>query len=98
MKKVPLQPKDAAESLAVQALAFIAQDAERLGRFLAVTGIGPGEIRAASGDPAFLAGVIDYLASDEQLIKDLAGETGIDPLTVEQARFVLGGGWEREEP
>ncbi len=37
--------QEAAEGLAIQALTFIAEDPERLGRFLAVTGIGPAEIR-----------------------------------------------------
>ena len=57
-----------AEELAIQALTFIAGDSERLGRFLAVTGIGPAEICTAAREPAFLAGVLDYMASDEQLI------------------------------
>ena len=49
--------REAAEGLAIQALTFIAGDGERLGRFLAVTGIGPAEIRAATREPGFLAGV-----------------------------------------
>ena len=41
MKQALADEPEAAEALAIQALAFIAGDAERLGRFLAVTGIGP---------------------------------------------------------
>ncbi|HET7384796.1 MAG TPA: DUF3572 family protein [Pseudolabrys sp.] len=40
--------REQAEGLAIQALTFIAGDGERLGRFLAITGIGPAEIRSAS--------------------------------------------------
>jgi hypothetical protein len=58
---------EAAEGIAIQALSFIAGDGERLGHFLAATGIGPTEIRAASRQPGFLAGVLAYLASDERL-------------------------------
>jgi len=41
MKQGLPSAKEAAEGLAIQALTFIAGDGERLGRFLAVTGIGP---------------------------------------------------------
>lgn len=91
--------RKAAEALAIQALTYIAQDGERLGRFLAITGIGPAEIRAASNEPGFLGGVLDYLASDERLLLDFAATAEVEPATVDQARLVLGGGpWERDVP
>jgi len=68
MKKLLAMPKDSAEALAIQALTFIAEDGERLGQFLAATGIGPAQIRAASGEPGFLTGVLDYLVGDESLL------------------------------
>jgi hypothetical protein len=91
--------REAAEALAVQALSYIAQDGERLGRFLSLTGLGPAEIRAAARDPGFLAGVLEYLAGDERLLVDFAKEAGHDPATIEAARIALGGSsWEREVP
>ena len=54
MKAVPKEVQAAAEALAIQALTHIAGDPERMGRFLAVTGIGPTEIRSAAGEPGFL--------------------------------------------
>jgi hypothetical protein len=90
--------REAAEALAIQALSYIGQDGERLGRFLSLTGIGPGEIRSAAREPQFLAGVLDYLAGDERLLTDFAKEAGHDPATVEAARIALGGGWERDIP
>ncbi len=100
MKDRDITAREAAETVAIQALNFIAGDPERLGRFLGITGIGPAEIRAAAREPEFLAGVLDYLAGDEQLLTDFARETDHDPITVSQARHVLGGGgaWEREVP
>ena len=99
MKKSLAMPKDAAEALAIQALTFIAGDGERLGHFLAATGIGPAQIRTASGEPGFLTGVLDYLVGDESLLASFAAETGFDPGDPAKALAVLGGGqWEREVP
>ena len=60
-QRLPIAP-EAAERLAIQALTFIAQNGERLGRFLAITGISLSEIRAAAQEPGFLAGVLEHVA------------------------------------
>ncbi len=99
MKARGAMTQEAAEGLAIQALTFIAGDGERLGRFLAVTGIGPTEIRAASRQPGFLAGVLQYLASDEALARDFAAEIDGRPDDLARALAALGGeAWEREIP
>ena len=99
MKRGSRFARKEAEALAIQALAFIAGDGERLGRFLAVTGIGPSEIRAAAREPGFLSGVLDYVASDERLIADFASEAGLDPADVKRGRAALvGSPWERDVP
>jgi hypothetical protein len=91
--------KEIAENLAIQALSFLASDPERLGRFLAVTGIGPEAIRKAAADPAFLAGVLDHVVSDEPLLVAVAEFAGVTPQTVETAQATLSGhAWEREVP
>ncbi|MSP32259.1 MAG: DUF3572 family protein [Pseudolabrys sp.] len=97
MKTRRIVTPEAAEGLAIQALSFIAADSERLGRFLAVTGIGPTEIRAASREPRFLAGVLEYLASDERLASAFTAEAACDPADLAKAHIALGGvPWERE--
>ncbi len=90
--------QEVAEALAIQALTFIAGDGERLGRFLATTGISPAQIRAAAQEPGFLTGVLDYLAGDERLLSGFAAETGCDPADIGKALVALGGHWEREIP
>jgi len=90
-KPDPTQRQEAAAALAVAALSFIAGEPERLGRFLAVTGIGPESIRSAAREPDFLLGVLDYLASDEPLLIAFANENGFDPEHVARARDVLAG-------
>jgi hypothetical protein len=75
--------------LAIQALGFIAQDEERFGRFLALTGMGPAEIRDAARERHFLAGVLDYVIGDEELLIAFAGHAEVDPSTVTVARRAL---------
>jgi hypothetical protein len=97
-KSPPKAAREAAEALAIQALSYLGQDGERLGRFLAVTGIGPAEIRSAAAEPGFLAGVLEYLGSDERLLTEFAAASGFEPAQVDAARLVLAGEWERDVP
>ena len=88
-----------AENLAIQALGFMASDPERLGAFLAATGIGPEMIRKAAADPSFLAGVLDHVCADEGLLIAVADHAGVAPQDVEHAQAVLSGRpWQREAP
>ena len=88
-----------AENLAIQALGFMASDPERLGAFLAATGIGPEMIRKAAAEPAFLAGVLDHVCGDEALLIAVAEHAGVTPQEVEHAQAVLSGRpWQREVP
>ena len=89
-RRRPTTQKEA-ESLAIQALAFIAGESERIGPFLAVTGIGPDMIRAAAREPDFLAGVLDYLAGDEALLVAFATAADINPFDIPVARDILAG-------
>src|SRR6476620_2863640 len=91
--------RKSAENLAIQALGFMAGDPERLGAFLAVTGIGPEMIRKAAAEPAFLAGVLDYVVADEPLLIAVAQQARVMPQDIEHAQAVLGGRpWQREVP
>jgi Protein of unknown function (DUF3572) len=78
-KKHPLIDLDAAEAIALQGLAFLAEDAARLQRFLMVTGLDPGEIRARAGTAELLAAVLEHLAGDESLLLVFAASRGIAP-------------------
>jgi hypothetical protein len=99
MAKVNRIDRRAAEQLAIQALAYLAGEPERLGRFLALSGLGPETIRAAAHDSQFLAGVLDHIASDDGLLTAFAEHVEVAPDRVMQARAVLAGqAWERETP
>ena len=99
MAKMKSSPRDAAESLAIQALTWLSGDGERLGRFLTLAGLGPQSLRAAAREPGFLAAVLEHVSGDQALLKEFAAETGFEPVDVDRARRVLAGGdWERETP
>jgi hypothetical protein len=78
-----------AEDMAVAALTFIAQDGEKLGRFLTLSGLEPGNLREAAAEPSFLVGVLDYLSSDEPLLLAFAANFQIDPTAIATAQRVL---------
>lgn len=86
------------ENLAIQALGFLAQDPERLDRFLSLAGIGPDMIRQAASDPAFLSGVLDHVAADEPLLLAVAEHIGVKPEAVMRAHAALSGRYERDVP
>ncbi len=99
MKKPVQNPREVAEIVAVQALGFIAGDPERLGAFLAETGIGPQSLRAASSDPQFLASVLDFVLRDDATVKAFAKTSELHPTNIAAAREVLGDPrWERDVP
>jgi hypothetical protein len=81
--------KESAETVAIQALSFIAQEPERIGRFLALSGIGPESLRDAAREPRFLAGVLDYVAGDERLLLAFAEENSLAPEQIPRARDLL---------
>jgi hypothetical protein len=91
-KATAQEQREAASALAIAALSFIAGEPERLGRFLALSGIGPESLRTAAREPGFLAGVLDHLANDDQLLREFAEQNEFDPEQVMKARELLAGG------
>jgi hypothetical protein len=81
-----------AEALAVQALVWMAGDADLIGRFLAMTGAGPADLRARAGEPEFLGFVLDFLLSDEAALIAFAAAEQIRPDLPMRARAALPGG------
>src|SRR5258705_13703026 len=91
--------RESAEKLAISALGFLAEDEERLGQFLSVTGIGPDMIRKAAADPSFLAGVLDHVGGDEALLLAVAQHAGVGPQDNQRAPAAPSGHpWEGEGP
>ena len=99
MKKPVQNPREVAEIVAIQALNFVAGDADLLGRFLAETGIGPASLRAAAADPNFLISVLDFVLRDDTTVKAFAKASELHPTNIAAAREILGDPrWERDVP
>ena len=98
MKRPSSATREAAETLAIQALSFIAEEPERLNGFLNATGLTPDRLRESANAPDFLAGVLEHMLANESLLVAFADSAGIDPAAVARARNALGGNWERDIP
>lgn len=86
------EARGAAEEIGLAALVFLTEDADRLGRFLAESGLHPSELKRTAGTPEGLVAVLDHLLSDESLLMVFAAGAGLDPAEIGPARDVLGGG------
>jgi hypothetical protein len=80
-----------ASEIGIAALQFLAEDPVRLERFLALSGLGPHNLRQAAAEPAFLGSVLEHLAADERLLVAFAVNQNLKPEIVARAREALAG-------
>ena len=77
--------RQAAEIVALQALAWIMGD-DRLGpRLLATTGLEVADLRIRASDPGVLAAVLDFLAANEPDLIACADAIGLKPADIAAA-------------
>jgi len=98
MNKSGSRSRETAEIVAIQALAFIAEEPERMAAFLSATGIEAATIRDAARAPDFLVGVLEHMLGDESLLIAFADSAAIDPAEIARARHALGGSLDRDLP
>ncbi len=75
--------------MAIEGLSFLVLEPERIGQFLAATGLGPSDVREAAGEPGFLASILEYLLQDESLLLVFASERAIAPELIKPAMYAL---------
>jgi hypothetical protein len=80
---------ETAEIIAISALTFLADDEQRLGRFLALTGLGPTELKAEAHTHRMLSAVLDYLLHDESLLLVFTTSNRIAPELIIPAQQLL---------
>ena len=99
MSKHRHNPREVAEIVAIQALSFVAGDPERLGLFLAESGIGPETLRNAAANPRFLVSVLDFVMRDDATVKAFASASQLHPTNIAAAHQALNDpDWERDVP
>lgn len=84
--------QDAAQLLALRALAWLASDEIRIGEFLAATGASPAELRARAGDTDFHVAILDFLLMDDQRVMAFCEAHSIPYTEPQAARAALPGG------
>jgi hypothetical protein len=90
MKRDKLTP-EAAEAIAFIALAFMAEDSQRLGRFLALTGLALDELRQHADTPDTKRAILDHLLQDESLLLVFAAHAGLPPEQIAAAHRLISG-------
>lgn len=82
---------DRAETIALQALAWLVGDETLCPQFLAATGASVGDLRARVGDPAFLAAVLSFLTSEDRWVISFCDSAGLAYDQPLRARHALPG-------
>ena len=68
-----------AEALALGALRFLAADDANWASFAALTGVDLQQARELAAEPAFLAGVLEFLVQHEPLLMTFCGNENVAP-------------------
>jgi hypothetical protein len=83
-KKSKISSADPQET-AVAVLGWLANEPDMFGRFLALTGIEPAQVRGAVNDRGFLAGMLDFLMQHEPTLMAFCQVSGTSPEVVAAA-------------
>jgi hypothetical protein len=84
--------QDAAETVALQALSWLASNDDLLPVFMGASGASLGDLRDRAADPAFLGAVLDFLMMDDAWVISFCDAQGVAYDTPMQARMSLPGG------
>ena len=84
--------QETAETLALQALAWLAAHDDLLPVFFGSSGASEADLRQGASDPAFLGSVLDFLLMDDAWVIAFCDSCGIAYDKVMDARRALPGG------
>ncbi|PJF11170.1 DUF3572 domain-containing protein [Pseudorhodobacter sp. MZDSW-24AT] len=84
--------QDSAETLALQALSWLAANEDLLPVFMGSTGLAPDELARRAAEPEFLGSVLDFLLMDDAWIMAFCDATGLRYEAPMLARAALPGG------
>ncbi len=81
-----------AETIALQALAWLVGNDELCPIFLGSTGVSESELRARAGEADFLSSVLEFLMMDDAWVMSFCDSAGLPYETLMKARMALPGG------
>lgn len=84
--------RDAAETLALDALGWLVAQEELLPVFLGATGAGADDLRVRATDPEFLGAVLDFLCMDDAWVVAFCDQARVGYDRPMMARACLPGG------
>ncbi len=84
--------QEAAETLALQALTWLAGNDDLFPVFLGASGASAGDLAANAGQPAFLASVLDFVLTDDAWVTAFCDAAGLAYDAPMRARAALPGG------
>jgi Protein of unknown function (DUF3572) len=87
----PKSTPDQAATLALKALGYLVNFEPELRRFMELSGAVSGTLRDRADEPEFLAAVLDFLLTNEELLVGFCDAASADPRDVHMARHVLAG-------
>ena len=90
--------RERAETIALQALAWIAADEELLPQLAGATGADVSEAKERVQDPAFLAGILEFLTLEDRWIRRFCDDRGLPYEAPLQALMALPGQMRPEWP
>jgi len=90
--------QDRAETLALQALAWMAAEEEMATRFAGATGASLADARDRLQDPVFLASVLEFLLQEDRWVMAFCDAHGLPYEAPMQALVALPGGRRHEWP
>ena len=84
--------RESAETLAIQALAWLVANEDLLPVFMGSTGLSADDLRSRATEPEFLGSVLDFLLMDDAWIVAFCDATGLRYDAPMLARAALPGG------
>jgi hypothetical protein len=82
---------EAPQVIALKALAFLASNEEHLNYFLASSGMDLQDVKELAGNENMLAGLLDHILQDENLLLEFSTSLDCKPGMIVQARNSLPG-------
>nr|WP_194094330.1 DUF3572 domain-containing protein [Marivivens aquimaris] len=84
--------REQGETIALQALAWLASNEELMPIFMGSTGVSVDDVKNQAGQPEFLLSVLEFITMDDKWIVECCDALNVPYTTLMEARAALPGG------